>query len=349
MKISRREALTYGAAALGTGMVAGSAGYFLTRKSPPPGKCNLILFDGIGPHNVVRRSGWMEERWPDTSINYLDNILTGAEAIPAMAPGAKQQVDIAMIGSVPAAIPIVQRYDYPCFYSLMIHGNSEGLVLRKGAITDAENIGDQLNKLRLWSPKASTAEFMLAKYLEIQGADININNDGPDVILELWKKNVVDGAYTWGAALIEMLKDGEAVIYSGSDEFTNKGYLTADICLVRRGFYLEHPDFVKDYASQLDRAVGMIRSNLDKAVRVIAGDGASSEDIKLLKQNSSGVKYQKLAEQQRPDGILGEKGLLGRLFEDAAAFLESRGHLDVYLLNKSMPDRKAYYDAVLRV
>lgn len=210
---------------------------------------------------------------------------SGAKLINAMASGA---VDIAVIGSTPAASAMSQGVDMKIVWIMEIIGEAEALVAREG--TEISDVASLKGK-KVAVPFGSTTHYHLLLAMGKEGLgekDVEILNMTPAAIVAAWEKKEIDAAFVWGVALENIKKSGKVIL--SSKDMADKGDPTFDAVVVRTEFleknralvikflqdiqtlhksYLESP-WKKD-AKEVEKVSGLIGSKPEDVVTALRG------------------------------------------------------------------------------
>lgn len=265
---------------------------------------------------VVKHEGWLEEALPDTEIEWklFDSGGSVNEAVAA------RSVDIGLAGSSPVSRGLSQPLPYEVPWIHDVIGEAEALVVKKD-ITSIE----QLKGKKVATPLASTAHYSLLAALQdhqLTSKDVKVIDAEPDAISAAWSRGDIDGAYVWNPNLAKLKKDGGHVLVS-SAELAKQGKTTYDLAVVTKDFAGKHPDAVKTWVAQQDRAVKLYRSDPD-AVAAAVGAELNVSAQEVLPQLKDLI-FLTAAEQAGADYLGG--GLAKNLFA-AAEFNKDLAQID---------------------
>jgi taurine transport system substrate-binding protein len=127
----------------------------------------------------------------------------------------------------------------------------------------------------------------------------------------------------WEPTLIKMKEAGGEIVLS-SRTLADKGFLTADVAVVRRAFAEKYPDLIVKYVRSLSRAVDFSRAEPREAARAVAkefgipeaeADRQMKTMIHLNGKEQLGDKYL---------GTSAKRGRLAKALKDTADFLVSQ-------------------------
>lgn len=277
---------------------------------------------------VVKHEGWLEKALPDTKIEWKQFDSGGSvnEAIAA------DSIDIGLAGSSPVSRGLSQPLDYQVPWIHDVIGKAEALAARKGITSIA-----QLKGKKIATPLASTSHYSLLAALQEAGLeqkDVKIIDAEPPDIAAAWERGDIDAAYVWNPVLAQLKKDG-ATVLADSEQLAKKGKTTYDLAVVASSFAEEHPDTVKTWVAQQDKAVKLIKSDPDAAAADVAAElNLKPEEAKAQMQD---LIFLDASEQAAPDAL---GGGLGKALFDAATFNKELGQIP------RTQDEGSYADAV---
>lgn len=277
---------------------------------------------------VVKHEGWLEQALPDTKIEWKQFDSGGSvnEAIAA------DSIDIGLAGSSPVSRGLSQPLEYQVPWIHDVIGKAEALAARKGITSIA-----QLKGKKIATPLASTSHYSLLAALKDAGLeqkDVKIIDAEPPDIAAAWERGDIDAAYVWNPVLAQLKKDGATVLVD-SEQLAKQGKTTYDLAVVANSFAEEHPDTVKTWVAQQDKAVKLIKSSPDEAAAAVAAE-LNLEPAEAKAQMGDLI-FLDASEQAAPDAL---GGGLGKALFDAATFNKELGQIP------RTQDEAAYADAV---
>lgn len=213
---------------------------------------------------IAKELGWQEKEL-GLPVKW-EAYKSGRHVVDAIAAG---QVDIGLVGTSPCAAAIARDIPLEVVWIHDIIGDNEALVAREGS--GVRRIGDLAGK-KVAVPFGSTTHYHLMvalKLNDIAAQDVSIVNLEPGDMPASWKRNAIDAAFVWEPTLSELHKDQGHVILT-SRQLAERGFPTADLCVVRKAFATRYPSLVVKYLRNLDRAVRLYRSDPDMAARAVA-------------------------------------------------------------------------------
>lgn len=215
---------------------------------------------------VVKSSGWLEEAFPDSEIEWklFDS---GGSVNEAVVAGS---IDFGLAGSSPVSRGLSTGIEYQVPWIHDVIGEAEALVVNPDTVSGIEDLAGK----KIATPFASTSHFSLLAALEGAGVDaseVDIIDAEPDDIFAAWSRGDIDGAYVWNPNLASIIDDGGEVLVT-SAELAEEGTTTYDLAVVRTEFAEEFPEAVQTWVEQQDRAVKLIQDDPDAAAEAIAAE-----------------------------------------------------------------------------
>lgn len=279
---------------------------------------------------IVKNQGWLEEAFPDTTIEW-SLFDSGGAVNEAILAGS---IDIGLAGSSPTSRGISSGIEYQVPWIHAVIGTAEALVVKSDA--GVSSIEDLAGKT-VATPIASTAHYSLLAALESVGlsdADVNVIDATPDAIVAAWLQGDIDAAYIWNPSLAALIEEGGTVLITSAD-LAAEGKTTYDLAVVTNDFASTYPAAVQTWLEQQDRAVQLLRDDPQAASEAIAAELNITPEEAL--EQTEGLIFL-TAEEQLSDEFLGA-GLPENLFA-AALFNVEQGQIP------EAADESAYSSAV---
>lgn len=274
------------------------------------------------PETIVKDLGWHENEI-DVPIRWVQYD-SGKHVVAAFAAGS---IDIGLVGTSPCAAGIANGVPMEVIYIHDIIGDAESLVVKKDSAID--RIEDLAGK-SVAAPFGSTTHYhlMLALELHLVAPDtLDIIDLEPGEMPAAWRQGKLDGAYVWEPTLSKLVQaDGQILL--SSRQLAERGFPTADLCVVRPDFATRYPAAVVAYLKNLDRAVRLYRSEPEKAAAAVARqlDITADQAARQMK----GLIFL-TGEEQLSGKYVGNMNLtfgLYTLLKDTADFLEEVGEVE---------------------
>lgn len=247
---------------------------------------------------------------------------SGVDANKALASGS---IDFATMGNTNGIIALSRGIDVELIWIHEVLGEIEGLAVKNGAnISKAEDLVGQ----RIATPFASTAHYSLLNYLKEAGIEdqVQLLDMQTSEIVAAWERGDINAAYSWQPTLGDLTQNGSILVSSA--EMAEKGYVTANVCLVRKEFSAKYPDLVAGFVKGLSDGGDLYRSDPQEAATAVATElGITTENalmqmtgsIWLTPQEQLGADYM---------GSAGKPGNFSKIMKDTADFLQSQKSID---------------------
>lgn len=220
---------------------------------------------------IAKALGWHEKEL-GVKINWKQ-FDSGRDVNTAVAAGS---VDIGLVGSSPAAAGISAGVPYEVIWIYDVIADNEALVVKKGKNIKA--VKDLVGK-KVATPFGSTTHYHLLVAFKVFNVDpkkATVLDMQPPDMLAAWQRGDIDAGFVWEPTLIKMVESGGEIILS-SRALAEKGFLTADLAVVRKGFSEKYPDLVAKYLKTQDRAVELYRKEPKEAAKAVAKEFNISE------------------------------------------------------------------------
>jgi taurine transport system substrate-binding protein len=241
---------------------------------------------------------------------------------------AAGKVDIGLVGTSPCAAAISNDLPIEVIWIHDVIGDSESLVVKKTMrIARIEDLADK----RVAVPFGSTTHYHLMLALKLANLSpdrLSIVNLEPREMPAAWKEDAIDAAFVWQPTL-SILREQEGEVLLSSRQLAERGFPTADLCVVRKDFATRYPSVVIQYLRNLNRAVAYCRTQpADAAAAVGRQLGVSPEKAA---QQMQGLIFPS-GEEQISGKYMGEVqfhfGLYTTL-KETANFLAEAGQINV--------------------
>ncbi len=239
---------------------------------------------------------------------------------------ASNSIDIALMGTTPAAVGISKGLGYDVFWIHDVIGEAESLAVKTKANVNSFN---DLKGKKIAVPFGSTAHYSLLNALKLEGvnfSEVKILDMQPPDILAAWQRGDIDAAYVWNPVLGKLLADGHVLTDSG--ELAKKGIVTADIGVVRKEFAQKYPDIVSKYIKIQQKAYDLYKNNVDDATAAIAKE-LNIDQAEVTKETQELIWLS--AKEEVSDQYFGSsarKGNLVKVLKSTADFLFEQKAID---------------------
>ena len=272
------------------------------------------------PNNeiIAKANGWHEKEM-GVKIDWKQ-FDSGRDVNTAMAAGS---IDIGLVGSSPAAAGISAGVPYEVVWLYDVIADNEALVVKKGKGIKA--VKDLVGK-KVAAPFGSTTHYHLLVAFKVFGVDpkkATILDMQPPDMLAAWQRGDLDAGFVWEPTLIKMVEAGGEIILP-SRALAEKGFLTVDVAVARKGFAEKYPDLVVKYLRNLNRAVDLYRKSPKEAAKAVAKEFGipEAEAERQMKTLLMPDGKEQLSEKYL--GTSAKRGALAKALKDAADFLQEQ-------------------------
>ncbi|QTL98937.1 aliphatic sulfonate ABC transporter substrate-binding protein [Iocasia frigidifontis] len=247
---------------------------------------------------------------------------SGSEANKALASGS---IDFATMGNINSITALSRELNVEMVWIHEVLGEIEALAVKEGS--GINKIEDLAGK-RIAVPFASTCHFILLNVLKDAGieGEVQLLDMQTTEIVAAWERGDIQAAYTWQPSLGKLLESGRVLI--SSQDMIEKGYITANVEVVKKDFARKYPELVTAVIACLTEAADIYRQNPEKAATIVAEElGITAEEALLQMQGSSWYTPEELL----GEGFLGsteEPGAFAVVMKNTADFLKKQKFID---------------------
>lgn len=246
---------------------------------------------------------------------------SGVDANKALASGS---IDFATMGNTNAIIALSSGVDVELIWIHEVLGKIEGLAVKNGSnLGSAEDLKGQ----KIATPFASTAHYSLLNYLKEAGIekDVQLMDMQTQDIVAAWERGDIDAAYTWQPTLGELLKNGTMLV--SSEEMANKGYVTANVCMVQKEFSGKYPELVAGFIKCLTEGGAAYRGNAQQSAEIVAKELEITPEEALSQMEGSLWLTPEEALSADYMGTTESPGHFSKIMKDTADFLQTQNSI----------------------
>lgn len=255
---------------------------------------------------------------------------SGVDANKAL---ASNSIDFATMGNTNGIIAFSRGLDVELIWIHEVLGQIEGLAVKNGSNI---NTAEDLRGKRIATPFASTSHYSLLNYLKNEGIenDVELMDMLTPDIVAAWERGDIQAAYTWQPTLGQLLENGKTLV--DSEKMANQGYLTANVCLVRKEFSGKYPDLVAGFVTVLSAGGDAYRSNPDESAEAVAKELEITKEEALVQMEGS--RWLTPEEMIGSDflGTTEQAGAFSKVMKDTADFLQQQNSIDF------VPDQEGF-------
>lgn len=217
---------------------------------------------------LAKQMGLFEEKYNELGydVNYY-TFDSGVDANKAIVSG---DIDFATMGNINSLVALGSNLDAELIWIHETLGEVEALVVKDDSgITEVEDLVGK----NVATTFVSTAHYVLLNVLKEAGIEdqVQLLNMKTSEIAAAWLRGDIDAAYTWQPTLGTLIDNGGTVLVS-SEDMIEKGYMTANVELVRKSFADENPELVEAYIECMDEAYKYFLSNRADALSKLADE-----------------------------------------------------------------------------
>lgn len=269
------------------------------------------------PNNetIAKALGWHEKEL-GVKIDWKQ-FDSGRDVNTAMLAGS---IDFGLVGTSPAAAGISAGIPYEVIWIYDVIADNEALVVKKGKGIKA--VKDLVGK-KVAAPFGSTTHYHLLVAFKVFNVDPKkatiLDMQAPDM-LAAWQRGDIDAGFVWEPTLIKMVEAGGEIILS-SRALAERGFLTADLAVARKGFTEKYPDLVAKYLQNLNRAVELYRKSPKEAAKAVAKEFGIPEAEAERQMKTLVMPDGKEQLSAKYLGSSAKRGALAKALKDTADFL----------------------------
>ncbi len=232
---------------------------------------------------VAKQQKYIDEYFKKqgVKVNYII-VDSGVEANKAFASGS---LDFATMGNTNGVVSLATGLDTELIWIHEVIGSSEALLIHKDS--GIKSVEDLKGK-KIATTFSSTSHYILLNLLKEFGIDKDVtilDMQTPDIVAA-WQRGDIDAAYTWEPSKSKILGLGGEVLIDSAD-MIEKGFVTANVGLVRKEFAKENPELVVGILKQLAKAGDLYRNNTDEAINAAAKEIEISYDEAKFQMSGS--------------------------------------------------------------
>jgi len=249
---------------------------------------------------------------------------SGVQANQALASGS---IDFATMGNINSIIAMVRDLNVELIWIHEVLGEIEALVVRKDS--GINTVYDLIGK-KIAVPFASTSHYILLNILKEAGIEnqVQLYDMKTTEIVAAWARGDIDAAYTWQPTLGELIANDGKVLVSSKD-MLERGYVTANVELVRKDFAEKYPEIVISFIDCLSEAADIYRNNPQKAAEIVSKNlGITPEEALFQMQGSIWLTREEMISKTYM-GTSKEPGDFVKVMKDTSDFLKDQGFIEV--------------------
>jgi taurine transport system substrate-binding protein len=303
-----------------------------------PKEINFGILRVPNEETIAKADGLFDKYFSEKGIKTNFIVFdSGVDANKALASGS---IDFATMGNTNAIIALSRELNVEMIWIHEVLGEIEALAVKNGS---GINSIEDLRGHRIATPFASTSHYILLNALRDAGIqdEVQLLDMQTAEIVAAWERGDIQAAYTWQPSLGKLLEDGEILI--SSEDMIEKGYVTANVDVVRKEFANKYPDLVATFIACLTEAADIYRQDPEKAASIVAEElQISKEDALAQMQGSIWLTPEQLLSKDY-FGTKESAGAFATIMKDTSDFLLEQGSID------NSPSQDDYDDFVSSV
>ncbi|MFP4372659.1 MAG: MetQ/NlpA family ABC transporter substrate-binding protein [Halanaerobium sp.] len=288
-----------------------------------PEEINLGILRVPNDETIALAEGFFDEYFTDRGIEVNTRVFdSGAEANQALASGS---IDFATMGNTNAITALARDLDVELVWIHEVLGENEALAVKEDS--GIEEVEDLVGE-RVAVPFASTAHYILLNVLKEAGIedDVELLDMQTSEIVAAWERGDVKAAYTWQPTLAQLLESG--TILTDSKVMAEKGYITANVEVVRQDFSEKYPELVADFISALTEAGDIYRNDSEKAAEIAGSELELETEVALHQMQGTTWKTREELLGEDFFGSVEEPGNFAKIMKDTSDFLQEQESIE---------------------
>ncbi|RAK04029.1 taurine transport system substrate-binding protein [Halanaerobium saccharolyticum] len=288
-----------------------------------PEEINFGILRVPNDETIAIAEGFFDEYFTNRGIEVNTRVFdSGVEANQALASGS---IDFATMGNTNAITALARDLNVELIWIHEVLGENEALAIKDGS--GIEEVTDLVGE-RIAVPFASTAHYILLNVLkeaEIE-EDVQLLDMQTAEIVAAWERGDIQAAYTWQPTLAQLLKSGSTL--TDSKKMADKGYITANVEVVRSDFAEEYPQLVADFISTLSEAGDIYRNNPERAAEIAGNELGLEAEVALHQMRGTTWKTREELLNEDFFGTVDDPGNFAQVMKDTSDFLQAQDSIE---------------------
>src|SRR6056297_1800844 len=288
-----------------------------------PDEINFGILRIPNDETIAIAEGYFEEYFAEKGIKVNTTVFdSGAEANQALASGS---IDFATMGNTNAITALSRELKVEMVWLHEVLGDNEALAVKNNS--EIEKIED-LAGMRVAVPFASTAHYILLNVLKEAGIEdkVQLLDMQTAEIVAAWERGDIKAAYSWQPTLAKLLENGYPLITS--EDMAEKGYITANVEVVRKEFSNKYPDLVANFVSAMVEAGNIYRNSPQKAAEIVSNELGIKPEVALHQMQGTSWKTREELLSQEFFGTKENPGNFAKVMKDTSDFLQNQGSIE---------------------
>ena len=288
-----------------------------------PDEINFGILRIPNDETIAIAEGYFDKYFAEKGIEVNTTVFdSGAEANQALASGS---IDFATMGNTNAITALSRELNVEMVWLHEVLGDNEALAVKNGS--GIEKIED-LKGLRVAVPFASTAHYILLNVLKEAGIEdqVQLLDMQTAEIVAAWERGDIQAAYSWQPTLAKLLDNGRALITS--EDMAEKGYITANVEVVRKKFSNQYPHLVADFITAMAEAGDIYREDPQKAAEIVSNELGIEPEVALHQMRGTSWKTREELLSEDFFGTKENPGNFAKVMKDTSDFLQDQGSIE---------------------
>jgi len=289
-----------------------------------PDEINFGILRIPNDETIAIAEGYFDKYFAEKGIEVNTTVFdSGAEANQALASGS---IDFATMGNTNAITALSRELNVEMVWLHEVLGDNEALAVKNGS--GIEKVED-LKGLRVAVPFASTAHYILLNVLKEAGIEdqVQLLDMQTAEIVAAWERGDIQAAYSWQPTLAKLLDNGRALITS--EDMAEKGYITANVEVVRKKFSDQYPHLVADFITAMAEAGDIYREDPQKAAEIVSEELGIEPEVALHQMRGTSWKTREELLSEDFFGTKENPGNFAKVMKDTSDFLQNQGSIEV--------------------
>lgn len=288
-----------------------------------PEEINFGILRVPNDETIAIAEGYFEDYFAEKGIKVNTTVFdSGAEANQALASGS---IDFATMGNTNAITALSRDLNVEMIWLHEVLGENEALAVKNNS--GIEKVED-LAGMRVAVPFASTAHYILLNVLKEAGIEdeVQLLDMQTAEIVAAWERGDVQAAYSWQPTLAKLLENGQPLVTS--EDMAKKGYITANVEVVRKEFSNKYPDLVADFITAMSDAGDLYREDPQEAAEIVAEKLGIKPEVALHQMRGTSWKTREELLSEDFFGTKDNPGNFAKVMKDTSDFLKKQGSIE---------------------
>ncbi len=294
-----------------------------TEEQALPEEINFGILRIPNDETIALAEGYFDKYFTEKGIEVNTTVFdSGAEANQALASGS---IDFATMGNTNAITALSRELNVEMIWLHEVLGDNEALAVKNDS--GIEKVEDLVGE-RVAVPFASTAHYILLNVLKEAGIEkeVQLLDMQTAEIVAAWERGDIKAAYSWQPTLAQLLKNGYPLVTS--EDMAEKGYITANVEVVRKKFSNKYPNLVVDFVSAMSEAADIYRKDPQKAAEIVSQELGIKPEVALHQMRGTSWKTREELLSQDFFGNQENPGNFAKIMKDTSDFLQDQGSIE---------------------